>query len=253
MRGLLFFLLAVFALVLPLSAQERAPVRGLSASVTDELIAVTSDFRGARITVFGVTPPGRGGGDIVVAVRGPALPAAVMRKQQILGLWLNTDRVVFSEAPAYHALLSTRPINQIASPRAVWELGLDPAALARLGGPTPADADPAAYRAALRRLKTAKGLYLEDGAAVTVGKGGLFKAQVRLPANAPPGEYAADIYFFRGGQALASETAAVLVSRTGIEQRLYALANQRPFLYGLATALLALAAGWAASILFRRS
>lgn len=252
MRGLLL------ALALALGAGAVGPARaqttpGIAAAVTDDEIAVTSDFRGARITVFGATPARRLPGDVVVAIRGPGAPITVMRKRRTGILWLNRDPVRFADAPSFHAVASARPLIQIASTKDIVELGLDPAGQARLTGPTPADADPSDYRRGLVRLQRARGLYQELPRALVVRPGGLFKAQVSLPANAPPGDYTADVYLFRNGRLQASETAKISISRQGVEQTIYALAQDRPFFYGLFTVALALSAGWIAALLFRRS
>jgi hypothetical protein len=43
------------------------------------------------------------------------------------------------------------------------------------------------------------------------------------------------------------------VEKAGFERGLYLLAHDRPWFYGLASVAVALAAGWAASVAFRRS
>ena len=252
MRTLLLALVAAIGLIGIASAQTtRSP--GLAAAVTDDVIAVTSDFRGARITVFGASPARRTPGDLVVAIRGPGAPITVMRKRRTGFLWLNRDPVRFEDAPTFFAVVSAKPLAQIASTRDIWRLGLDPAAQARLVSATPDDADPGAYRRGLVRIQRARGLYQELPRGLDLRPGGLFKAQVQLPANAPPGAYRADIYLFRGGRLQASETAAILISRQGMEQTVYALATEQPLPYGLAVVTLALSAGWVAALAFRRS
>jgi hypothetical protein len=133
-----------------------------------------------------------------------------------------------------------------------WADGLDPAALARLDGATPPDADPAAYRAALVRLKQARGLY-QESTSLRLRPGGLFKAEVQLPANAATGPYEARIYLFRNGRVAQMERAEILITRAGLERRIFDFANQRPLLYGFCTVAIALLAGWAAALAFRRS
>jgi uncharacterized protein (TIGR02186 family) len=251
--GLALGLLAVIGPAAHVHAQTQSAPPGIAAEVTDDVIAVTSDFRGARITVFGATPSRRSPGDVVVAIRGPGAPITVMRKRRIGILWLNGDPVRFEDAPSFHAIATARPLVQIASTRDIVELGLDPAGQARLTSATPADADPSDYRRGLVRLQRARGLYQELPRALVMRPGGLFKAQVSLPANAPPGAYRADVYLFRNGRLQASEKATISISRQGIEQTIYALAKERPLFYGLFTVALALSAGWVASLVFRRS
>jgi uncharacterized protein (TIGR02186 family) len=225
----------------------------LPAAVAEEQITVSSDYRGSLITVFGVNPDRRGRGDVVVVVRGPAQPATVMRKRQFLGLWVNGPPVRFSEAPSFFAVMSNRPLRQIASPQAIWSLQLDPAASAQLSSAVPAGAAPSDYRAALVRLRRAQGLYQELGReGLRMYQGGLFRAVVRLPANAPIAEYHADTYLFRDGRLISSQRVPIRIARVGFERTIHDLATNASVLYGLLTVLLALAAGALAAYLFRR-
>ena len=260
-------LLAVIALLLlaaPARAQAPAPsvVRSdLPAAVAEEQITVSSDYRGSYVTVFGVNPDRRGRGDIVVVVRGPTESAVVMRKRRVFGLWINGDPVRFSEAPSFFAVLSNRPLRSIAHPQAIWRYQLDPAASAQLASGTPRGSSGAEYRAALVRLRRAQGLYQEySGRALperrgglTMYQGGLFRAVVRLPANAPIAQYHADTYLFREGRLISAQRIPISISRVGVERRIHDLATRVPLIYGLVTVMLALAAGWAAAFFFRRT
>ena len=240
----------------PAWAQSNAPgdvASDLPAAVAEEQISVSSAYRGSVIDVWGVNPDRRGRGDIVVVVRGPDEPATVMRKRRVLGLWVNGPPVRFSESPGFFAVLSNRPLRLIASPQAIWSLELDPAASARLASAVPPGADPSEYRAALVRLRTAQHLYLENRAGLTMYAGGLFRARVQLPANAPIADYHADTYLFRNGRLISSQRIPVRISRVGVERRIHDLATNYAFFYGLLTVLFALGAGWVAAYLFRRT
>jgi len=242
----------------PQPAPAFAPPPGgaaadLPAALAEAEIQVGTTYRGSVIEVWGVNPDRRGRGDIVVAVRGPSQPAVLMRKRRVLGLWINGDPVQFSEAPAFFAALSSRPLRQIASPQSIWSLQLDPAASAQLAGATPPGTAPSDYRAALVRLRRAQNLYQEGEEGLTLHQGGLFRVQVRLPANAPIANYFVDTYLFRDGRLISSQRLTVGIARVGFERRIHDLATRFSFLYGILTVLLALGAGWGAAALFRRT
>jgi uncharacterized protein (TIGR02186 family) len=254
--------LAFAMLSTPALAQPAADVASnLPAAVAEERITVSSDYRGSYVTVFGVNPDRRGRGDIVVVVRGPTEDATVMRKRRVFGLWVNTAPVRFRETPSFFAVLSNRPLRQIASAQSIWRYRLDAAASARLDSEIPAGADPAGYRNALVRLRRAQGLYQEYAGraspdrrgGLTLYQGGLFRAVVRLPANAPIAEYYADTYLFRDGRLISTQRVPINIARVGIERTIHDLATHASFWYGIVTVLLALSAGWLASVLFRRS
>jgi uncharacterized protein (TIGR02186 family) len=260
-------LLAVFAFALLMGASAAAQEQpggdvadDLPAGVAEEQITVSSTYGGSYITVFGVNPDRRGRGDIVVVLRGPNEPATVMRKRQTFGLWINGAPVRFSEAPAFFAVLSNRPLREIASPESIWRYQLDPAAAAQLASGTPAGTTGADYRTALVRLRRAQGLYQTYASppvegvrgGLTAYPGGLFRAVVRLPANAPIAQYHADTYLFRDGRLISRQRIPIMIARVGVERTIHDLATNVSWLYGIVTVLLALLAGWGASVLFRR-
>ena len=84
-------------------------------------------------------------------------------------------------------------------------------------------------------------------------QGGLFRAVVRLPANAPIAQYYADTYLFRDGRLISRQRVPITVSRVGIERRIHDLAVNASFFYGLLTVALALFSGWIAALIFRRT
>lgn len=246
--------LLALALLLPggeAAAQSRAP--DLATTLSDEAVSVTSDYRGARLTVFGVHwRRGRAASDVVVVLRGPSETQIVRRKRRIAGLWINTDPVRFRGVPAYFGMASTRQISTFLSARTITELGLDPGALARLEGETPADTDSATYRRALVRLKQAEGLYSARPQPLVLEEDGAFKAAFQIPANAPIGAYDVDVYLFRGGRLVQRKPGEVVIARIGIEKQIYAAAQDRPLLYGFGAVALALMSGYAAAFAFQR-
>ncbi len=253
---------AFLAFAASASAQQPGEVLNeLPAAVAEDQISISSDYRGSYITVFGVNPDRFGRGDIVVVLRGPNEGAVVMRKRRVLGLLVNGDPVEFAQAPSFFAVLSSRPLRDIASAESIWRYQLDPAASAQLASAIPDGADPSAYRRALVRLRYAQGLYQSyDGrirpgerGGLTMYQRGLFRAVVRLPANAPIAQYNADTYLFRDGRLISSQRIPITISRVGVERRIHDLATNFPWIYGVLTVLLALAAGWAAALLFRRT
>jgi uncharacterized protein (TIGR02186 family) len=258
--------LLALALMLCCASAQAQPAQveagqELPAGVAEEQITVSSDYRGSYVTVFGVNPDRRGRGDVVVVVRGPSESVIVMRKRRVFGLWVNGDPVRFSQTPSFFAVLSTRPVRELVSPRLIAQYGLDPASTGQLDSAVPQGADPSDYRAALVRLRRAQGLYQEYSSraspdrrgGLTTYQGGLFRAVVRLPANAPIDTYQADAYVFRDGELISSQRIPISISRVGIERRIHDLATYASLAYGMLTVLLALAAGWLAAFLFRRT
>jgi uncharacterized protein (TIGR02186 family) len=68
----------------------------------------------------------------------------------------------------------------------------------------------------------------------------------------PIGRYTADVYLFRDGQLISKNQSTLEVSKAGFEQMVYWLAFHRPFIYGVLAVLIAVLAGLAGWVVFRR-
>lgn len=262
---------AVLPLAMITALAVSAPARAapvISAALTDTTVKVSSDFNGARIILYGaVFDPSAAPSDVVVLVRGPEQAVRITRRDRVFGLWLNSRPVVFRGAPGFYRAASNRPLDEIATfgtlrrlgagvdhltinapeeQRIETRYGVRDVVVSRLG------ADYYAWRRALVRLKQAAGLYNEDGRGVRFVDRGLFRAEIALPAGAPTGVYRADILLFQNGKPVAQRSRVLTVEKVGIERALYVWAHVRPWSYGLVSMAFALAAGWAASMAFRR-
>ncbi|WP_397419018.1 TIGR02186 family protein [Phenylobacterium sp.] len=247
-------------------AQAQAPV--VSAALTDTHVKVAADFRGARIVLYGaVFDAAARPSDVVVLVRGPERPVRLTRKQRVFGLWLNSRPVIFEGAPGFYRAAANRPLDQIATfsvlrrlgagvdhlkinapaeQRVETRYGVRDVVVSRLGE------DYYVWRRAVVRLKQAAGLYREDARGVRFVDRGLFRAEIDLPAGAPTGTYQAEVLLFQDGRPVSRQVRALTVEKVGLERALYVWAHSGPWSYGLASMAFALAAGWAASAVFRR-
>jgi uncharacterized protein (TIGR02186 family) len=108
------------------------------------------------------------------------------------------------------------------------------------------------FRDALYRLKVQEGLYLEGKRGVTFMTPNIFRSGIPLPATAPPGTYEVEIALFADTVILAKTTTSFELVKTGFEQQVGEVARDWSLLYGIATALTAIIAGWLANVIFRR-
>lgn len=255
-------LLLISALWAPAGAQELPET--IEADVSTRSVAITSSFTGTEILVFGSVENSRqpsaeaGTYDVVVVVEGTPVPASVRKKTNVGGLWINTESVRFSSFPAYYAIASTRPIEEIAD-KAVLnqnQIGFEYVRMTPSGSIrwAPSDEKQAAdYRQAAIRLKQKEGNFVlsENGGVIFIGRS-LFRSTISLPPNVPIGSLNARILLFREGKLLSQYKSQVMLQRTGLERFLYEAAYSSPFLYGLATVLIAAAAGLTAAFAFSR-
>jgi uncharacterized protein (TIGR02186 family) len=224
------------------------PAAALVAELSQREIEVTTGFTGAELLVFGAkeTTPA----DLVVAVRGPALPFVVRQKTRIAGIWVNGAFEIFNTAPTFYAIASTRPLAEILpeSERQRLRLGLDALPL-RPEGPR----DAPAFREALVASKVKAGLYRQDDEGVTVMGDRLFHTRVFLPPAVIPGPYRVDVLAVQDGRIVAARDVALAVRRVGTSAEIWRFAHGHSWFYGFGAVLVAAVAGWAGSVLFRRA
>jgi uncharacterized protein (TIGR02186 family) len=252
------------AVLLPamIGAAQPAAAERLVSSLTNHRVQITSSFTGDEdLVIFGTIEPDPGRAlqhrtyDIVVTVVGPRQAMVTRRKERVLGLWVNVESRVFVDPPEYLAILSTRPLDQIAPPEVLRRLqvGLNNFILRQKIGPDIADVVPNdPFRMAFLREKKAQSLYYESPHAVTFLTPTLYRATIPVPGNVPVGSYEVDVKLFADGAMIARTNSALEIIKAGLEQFAADGARYHGFLYGLITTLMALLTGWFASVVFRR-
>jgi len=248
----------LFALsALPASAEK------LVASLSSEKVQITSNFTGVVLTLFGTvendpaTPPREGRYDIVVTVTGPRQSVVERRKERIFGVWINAASRTFIDVPSYVAVLSNRPFEDIAAPDTLRyeQIGLANILLPQQIGSDVADVVPNdPFRQAFVRLKRERRLYSESTTkGVEFLTPTLYRAFIRVPAEAMIGEYKVDVKLFEGGAVIArNDKAKFTIMTVGFERFIANAAVNHGLAYGLATTMMAVMTGWLASVLFRR-
>lgn len=236
----------------PAAAQETV-VTGVS---TDN-IALTADFDGSEIFVFGAirregpTPEDASPLDIIITIKGPPREVTVRRKDRRFGLWVNTDAVRVRQAPSFYAIATTSPLADLLSEteRLRYQIGMDQAVRRVASHPTLTDTSP--FTEALVRLRTRSDLYAQIDGGVSIAEQTLFQARFEMPVNLVEGAYAAEFFLVRDREVITSGATTIGVEKAGIERQIYNLSQNRPLAYGVLSVLGALLAGWLAAAVFR--
>jgi uncharacterized protein (TIGR02186 family) len=241
----------------PAPARER-----VEADVSTRSVAVTSAFTGVEIVVFGSVintqseTAESGLYDVVVVVEGSPSPLIARKKSNVAGLWINTSSLRLDHVPSYYAIASTRPLIEVAENDTLAKhgIGFDHLQVPRGPGADSSltDAELADFKKSVVRLKKKEGVYFARDYAVAFIGQSLFRATIALPANVPVGPLAARVHLFKDGEHLSNYTAQVKLEREGVGRWLHSFAFDHGTLYGIFTVIIAVAAGLAASTMFRR-
>jgi uncharacterized protein (TIGR02186 family) len=240
MRALLAALLFLLGAAAPATAQP------LVADLTSHLIGITTSFTGTSVVLFGAID---GPGDVVAVVRGPTRDVVVRRKSRVGPIWINTRQVTFEAVPGYYAVAASRPLEEAVPPpvRALHQIGL-----AELSLPATREReDTPEFRQALLRTEVDAGLFLDGIGKIDFLGDRLFRATLTFPANVPTGTYSVEIFLLRRGEVVSAQTTPLVVSKIGVDAQVYDFADRQALAYGLIAVLIAVMAGWLASLPFR--
>ncbi|MBI4967171.1 MAG: TIGR02186 family protein [Rhodospirillales bacterium] len=236
-------ILAVLLLFLrPASAQEEPLVADLS----KHLVAITAGFSGTDVLLFGATD---GPGDVIVVVRGPEKAELVRKKARTAGIWINREERRFTDAPQFYHIAATRPLEEMAVKGGDFQrhqIGLANLKLTAQGG------EVGEFRAALIRLKQNQGVFSDEVEPINVLGNRLFRTEMHFPANVPVGTYRVEVYLVRERQVVSAQMTPLIIGKIGLGADLYDFAHYQAALYGIAAILIAVAAGWLASVAFRK-
>jgi uncharacterized protein (TIGR02186 family) len=247
------------ASVLVALSMVEARAERVVASLSSQVVQITSNFTGVELTLFGTvedrqTAAASGGYDIVVTVTGPRQSAVARQKTRFFGIWINAASRTFIDVPSYLAVLSTQPFERIAGPDTLRREQIGTAnTLLRQIEPDVADVaggDP--FRQAFVRIKQERNLYSETTNGVTFLTPALYRSSIYVPAEAPLGDYVVNVKLFAGGAVIARTSSSFEILTVGFEHFIASSAVNHGLAYGVATTMMAVMTGWLASVLFRR-
>ncbi|NWG46304.1 MAG: TIGR02186 family protein [Alphaproteobacteria bacterium] len=247
-------LLALFGL-----CPRPAGAQSVQADLSDYAFAITSNFTGASLLLYGTvvspTPVPPGTFDVVVVVRGPPVPLTVRRKERVVAFWINRHVVRFEPVPSLYYVVSNRPLGEIATPSVLRRNGIGTAFIDPdpdlSAGAVPEAVDADTFARALVRTKIKQGLYREFPDALFF-RDSLFRAPVPIPANAQVGRYQVEVYLLREGSILGARSMSFHIEKTGFERLVYDLAHSAPVFYALGVILMATLMGLGGNLIFRQ-
>lgn len=223
----------------------------LVVDLTKNVVEVTTGFTGSDLMLYGAKS---GSGDVVVVVRGPLQRAVVRRKVNVAGIWVNDDNVTFEAVPAYYAVASNRPLEEIIDEyeRDIHQIGAGHLELEPVAVDAPFS-EIKFFREALIRARAREKLYtITENDLIFLSKD-MFRTEFRFPANVATGTFSVDVFLVRDGVIEEAATKLLNVRKFGLGAFVYDMAHRQSWLYGALAVMIACFAGWAANAVFRRT
>ncbi|MBI36243.1 MAG: hypothetical protein CL568_01490 [Alphaproteobacteria bacterium] len=220
----------------------------LVADLSEDLIAITTRFTGTEVLLFGAT---NGIGDIIVVVRAPNSEVTVRQKGRVGGVWINKEGIIFNNVPGFYHLASSRPIDELLPQAVLKKEQIGAENLSVVPVTAAHGIDISSYKKALIRNKKRSGLYNTQPGKITFLSNRLFKTSVDFPSSVPIGKYSAVVYLVDNGTIIDRTKTPLQVQKTGFEAKVFEFANNQPSYYGIVAVVIALFAGWLASVMFR--
>lgn len=243
-------LLMMFALLL---MGQRDAI--LVPEVSQHEVQVQQGFTGTQLLLFGaiLDPRGQRAGreyDIVVVLKGPSEPIRMREKEKVGGIWINAGSTDFRSAPAFFAVASSRPVDEIVDEKtaAIYEFGTGFIQLSPTGVIDPVEQQ--RFSAGLVDQREREGLYKQDMDGVSIREQVLYQARIDLPSNVTTGTYTAETFAVAQGRVIASAVAEVEVRKVGLDWLVEVFAQRYSLWYGISAVLLSVGMGWAAGRLF---
>ena len=221
------------------------------ADLSQENVEISTDFLGAKILLFGAYD-GRKGDDIIVVVTGPKGLATIQKKGNVLGVWVNTKKVNYINAPKYLSISSNRDIDKILNQKTqkISEIGLNNLNV-RIQPGKPINNEQE-WREALTRNMLKSQLWSVNENSVSIIKNSLFRSYLSLPSNVTIGKFEVKILHYRNSKLISKETSNINVSKSGFSAEIYNIAQNYSTLYGILAVLLAVFIGWGTNLVFRK-
>ena len=246
---------AILATMLALSAVpataqrlEGADRPLMAAGISEDKIDVEVNYSDSRVIVFASIPqPENETSGIAVGLFGPMAPQKMIRATKS-----GEQTIDFVAAPLVLALGAEPVVASTVSEDTMIEAGLNAQATALPNLNQLMSPDLPDWRAAFVNLKMDQGLYTFGNTQFRHFEGGLRRATIDLPKNAPPGEYTVRAVAFRDGRVVGESRQAFTLARSGLDATLFDLSRQHGLIYGFVAVLLGVLVGGVAAWLGRK-
>ena len=238
-----------------LGAVVVSPVRAAAQQNTDTLqldparAEISVFYHGAQLMVSATVDTGT---DIAVLVSGQAEELHLRRQARIWGMfWAPAGEITFDSIPTMYLLFTSRPVEELASPRLLATLGLGYESFLPTG-----DAGDERERLSpdLLRLKESEGLFHYSVGAVRAEPAGegqqVVTVAVDVPSKARAGVYRVQLFGLQNQVLTVRREGTFTLGRSAFNAFVGSLVQQHALLYGVLAVVVAGGAGLLVGLVF---
>jgi uncharacterized protein (TIGR02186 family) len=161
--------------------------------------------------------------------------------------------MTFGDVPGYYSVAANRPLDEFLTERvaARHQIGVENLRLSVPDNDNPERVQ--TFREALIRNKQRLNLYSINTEPIAFLGNRLFRTDMRFPENAPVGTYIVQVFLVQDGEVVSAEITPLVISKVGFEAGVFHFAHRHALAYGVLAILIAVVAGWTASVAFHKS
>ncbi|MCH9852863.1 MAG: TIGR02186 family protein [Alphaproteobacteria bacterium] len=235
-------------LALCFNPQAWSEADGVVADISSYYVDISPSFTGTRVLLYGAVDIDNG--NVILIIKGPRNDFLMDKQERVLGIWVKGKTVLYDNVPHFYHIISSEPVDKIASLSAIetYNLALD--ALNITGTENRlVIAEQTELRQYLRKMEQ-NGLYSQSTENfVWLGKR-LFRVELNFPVNVPTGTYILESYHLRDGYVVSAQALPLFIRKSGFLGFLDAFADNYGYLYGLVAMIMACMMGYVAHRLF---
>jgi uncharacterized protein (TIGR02186 family) len=242
-------------LLLPLAAVR--PAQALTCKVNPNTVAINLGYHGATLSVSGENTAGD---ELIIRIGNAAGETHYKYMGKAGGFfWMKKGNVSFKNVPGVYLLYTSRDIEHLLDPAGQKTNLIGYEALkAATEMETASDelnGNEAKWKEEFIRFKEHQKLYAIRSGTITRQHGAAsdtYQAEIAWPYQAPPGTYTVEVMAVRNGQVAERAETSFSVARTGVVAWLSNLAFNSPAVYGIMAVVIAIIAGFAVGMVFRK-
>ena len=209
--------------------------------LSDDYIQISKENNNPDFTIFGFTDSKS---SLVLKIKGPSQKVILQKKNKIVGMWSwsKTWEFIYPGLFHYYTNKNNEEID--------FEIKKDLFDNVKLIGK-----DDDNLKKDLIEKKMSLGLFLiKNNSFEIVNKKmpNFFKITIKLPKNSPEGVYTVSLNIIDSINNFESKKMQIRVIKPGLSSFIFKFAHKFSFIYGLFSAMIAIALGLSAGLIFRR-